>query len=89
VRGVRGADFIESHRLGPSVRPRRETTGAKLGVALELFEAGVAMMRAQLKLKKPRASARSIERMLVAWLADKPAHDYGSLKLCRREPRAH
>ena len=82
-------DLVESRRLGPPARPRRETPGARLGVALELFEAGVAMKRARLKEKWPRASRRTIELMLVKWLADKPPQYLGRKKTCRRAPKAH
>ncbi|MHB8876022.1 MAG: hypothetical protein ACYC8T_20220 [Myxococcaceae bacterium] len=86
---VREPDLVESHRLGPAARPRRETPGAKLRVSLELFEAGVAMMRARLRQRHPQASGRTIERMLVEWLGDKPPHDFGSTKAWRNRPKPH
>jgi hypothetical protein len=82
-------DLVESDRLGPAVTRRRASPGAKLRLSLELFEAGVAMMRARLKRKSPRASAAAIEQMLNAWLADKPPQRLGSTRTWHREPKQH
>jgi hypothetical protein len=45
--------------------------------AFEMFEFGVEMMAANLRRRHPNASAEEIERLLEAWLADRPGAELG------------
>jgi hypothetical protein len=49
-----------------------ETPDDRLRQAFELFEFGVEMMAANLRRRHPAASPEEIERLLEAWLADRP-----------------
>lgn len=84
---MRADDLVPSKRLGRAAKPRKESAGERLGTALELFEAGVAMKRARLREKHPRASPRTIERKLAEWLADKPPPDFSKARWRRRPKR--
>ena len=54
-----------------------EEAAAKLRTALDLHEAGVQMMRENLRRKFPESSADRIEEMLVAWLQTRPGAEHG------------
>lgn len=45
-----------------------DTLGARLRAALELADAGVDLMRQNLRRAHPEASAAEIDAMLIAWL---------------------
>jgi hypothetical protein len=46
-------------------------------LALELFEAGEALKRQQLRREHPEASEAEIEALLVAWLRERPGAPHG------------
>ena len=46
-------------------------------LALDLYEAGEAMMRRQLERRHPGAPPEEIERMLVEWLRERPGAPNG------------
>jgi len=50
----------------------RDAAQRRLRLALELFAAGEDVKRAQLRRQHPEASDEEVERLLVAWLRDKP-----------------
>jgi Rv0078B-related antitoxin len=45
--------------------------------ALELFEAGVAMMRQNLRRRFPQADEKEIAERLAQWLQERPGAEYG------------
>lgn len=49
----------------------------KFRAALELHEAGVAVMRQNLRRRNPGASAAKIEELLSAWLRTRPGAEHG------------
>lgn len=49
----------------------------KLYAALELHDAGVALMRQNLRRRNPDASADEIDALLTAWLRTRPGAEYG------------
>lgn len=59
------------------MRSARETAAQRLAVALDLSEAGIQMMRQNLRRRHPRASARTIQELLDAWLAERPGAELG------------
>jgi hypothetical protein len=54
-----------------------ETAKDRLLAAFELFEFGVEMMAATLRRRHPEASPEQIERMLEAWLQERPGAEDG------------
>jgi hypothetical protein len=50
---------------------------ARLRLALDLFEAGEAMMRQRLRREHPDADDVEIERRIVAWLRERPGAEHG------------
>jgi hypothetical protein len=54
-----------------------ETPRDRLIQAFEMFEFGVEMMAANLRRRHPNASSDEIERLLEAWLADRPGAELG------------
>ena len=50
---------------------------AKLRQTFDLFEAGVSMKRASLRREHPHADADEIERLLRAWLMERPGAEHG------------
>jgi hypothetical protein len=54
-----------------------ETARDRLLAAFDLFEFGVEMMAATLRRRHPEASAEQIERMLDAWLQERPGAEDG------------
>jgi hypothetical protein len=48
-----------------------------LRLAFDLFVAGEAMRRAQLRREHPTASEDEIEALLVAWLHERPGAPFG------------
>ena len=53
-------------------------------LALDLFEAGEQLMRANLRRRNPGASDAEIEAELRAWLAHRPGAEHGD---CPGRPR--
>ncbi|HEY7700083.1 MAG TPA: hypothetical protein VIE88_16780 [Vicinamibacteria bacterium] len=53
------------------------TPSEKLGIALELFESGVAMMRETLKREHPTESEAQIEERLRQWIRHRPGAEDG------------
>jgi hypothetical protein len=53
------------------------TPAARLRAALDLFEDGVAMMRASLRRRHPAASEDEMRRLLREWLYDRPGAEQG------------
>jgi hypothetical protein len=51
--------------------------GAKLQLAFELFDAGVDLMRQNLRRRHPAASERELEERLVQWLRTRPGAEHG------------
>lgn len=49
----------------------------KLALAFDLFEAGVAMMRATLRRRHPEVADAEIERRLAVWLRTRPGAEQG------------
>ena len=62
-----------------------ETTAARLRLALDLFETGVAMKRQTLRRERPSASAAEIESALAEWLIERPGAIDGDAPGRRRE----
>ena len=54
-----------------------ETLADRLAMAFELFEFGVEMMAANLRRRHPEAPPDEIERLLEAWLAERPGAELG------------
>jgi hypothetical protein len=50
---------------------------ARLRLALDLFEAGEAIMRQNLRRRFPAASAAEIEERLDRWLSERPGAEFG------------
>jgi hypothetical protein len=64
----------------PPERPASDelaAAAARLRLALELFEAGEAIKRAQLARERPGASDAEIEALVVAWLRERPGAEHG------------
>lgn len=55
----------------------RGTPAERLKVALELFDLGVGIMRQNLRRRNPGATEDEIERLLTAWLRDRPGAELG------------
>jgi len=49
----------------------------RLRTAFELFEAGVNLMKASLKRRRPHASPEDIEALLAEWLVERPGAPFG------------
>lgn len=62
------SDSLRSGTMGPA---------DKLQAAFELHEAGVALMRQNLRRRHPDASQERIEELLTAWLRTRPGAEYG------------
>lgn len=57
--------------------PPHETTHGSLRAAFDLFEAGVALMRQNLRRQYPDAADDDIERRLQTWLHHRPGAETG------------
>jgi hypothetical protein len=55
----------------------RMSPAEKFRAALELHEAGVAVMRQNLRRRNPGASVAKIEELLSAWLRTRPGAEHG------------
>ncbi len=58
-------------------RTGAEGAAQRLRLALDLFAAGEAMMRENLRRRFPGAGAEEIEERLVAWLSERPGAELG------------
>jgi hypothetical protein len=50
---------------------------ARLRLALDLFESGVALMRQKLRRERPSAQEAEIDAAVVAWLRTRPGAEHG------------
>ncbi len=50
---------------------------ARLRLALDLFESGVALVRQRLRRERPSATEDEIEAAVVAWLRTRPGAEHG------------
>jgi Rv0078B-related antitoxin len=57
--------------------PRADEPAAKLRLACDLFDTGVAMMRQTLQRRFPTASDQAIADALAAWLRERPGAEHG------------
>ena len=57
--------------------PRTDDPAAKLRLALDLFDSGVAMMRETLRRRFPNAPDQTIAEALAAWLRERPGAEHG------------
>lgn len=55
----------------------RTDAAVRLRIALDLFAAGEALMRQNLRRRLPDASAAEIEEHLCAWLTERPGAEFG------------
>jgi hypothetical protein len=46
-------------------------------LTLDLFDAGVQLMRQNLRRRNPEADDQTINRQLVSWLRERPGAEYG------------
>ena len=53
------------------------TPAERLRIALDLHDAGVEMMRQNLRRRHPDVDENEIERLLVAWLHERPGAEQG------------
>jgi hypothetical protein len=53
------------------------TPAARLRLALDLFESGVALMRQRLRRERPDADEQELERALAEWLRTRPGAEAG------------
>ena len=56
---------------------RANELAERLRLAFDLFAAGEALMRQNLKRRFPGASAEEIEARLAAWLSERPGAELG------------
>jgi hypothetical protein len=54
-----------------------EDAASKLRTCFALHEAGVAIMRENLRRKHPQASPEEIDQMLAEWLQTRPGAEHG------------
>lgn len=57
--------------------PRDADPAAKLRAAFDLFVAGRRLMRQNLRRRNPAASDEEIDRLLGAWMRDRPGAEHG------------
>jgi hypothetical protein len=60
-----------------TAKPGAETLRDRLFATFDLFEFGVGMMAANLRRRHPGASPQEIERLLDAWLIERPGAEEG------------
>jgi hypothetical protein len=58
-------------------REPSEILAARLRTAFDLFDAGVALKREQLRRERPDLGPEELERRLVAWLRTRPGAEHG------------
>lgn len=52
-------------------------SGERLRLALDMFEAGERIMRAQLRRRHPDVSEDEVEDLLRGWLRERPGAEFG------------
>ena len=52
-------------------------------LTLDLFDAGVQLMRQNLRRRSPEADEKAINRQLVSWLRERPGAEHGD---CQGRP---
>jgi hypothetical protein len=52
-------------------------------LTLDLFDAGVQLMRQNLRRRSPEADEKAIDRQLVSWLRERPGAEHGD---CQGRP---
>ena len=57
--------------------PERLTPAQRMRLAGDLFEAGVQLMRQNLRRRNPGAAEAEIEALLSAWMATRPGAEAG------------
>ena len=57
--------------------PDQEKAAAALRCALDMHEAGVALMRQNLRRRHPEARDSEVDELLAEWLATRPGAEYG------------
>ncbi len=62
---------------GETTRHARDEAAARLRLALELFEAGLEMMRQKLRRDHRDLADHEIEARLAAWLRERPGAEFG------------
>jgi hypothetical protein len=61
----------------------RSNPARSFRLTLDLFDAGVQLMRQNLRRKDPQADDQAIERQLVSWLRERPGAEHGD---CQGRP---
>lgn len=61
----------------PVTEQPEPTLGEKLAMALDLAEAGVDLMRENLRRRHPQATESELDAMIVAWLRERPGAEQG------------
>ena len=54
-----------------------QAAARRLRLALDLYEAGVAMMKQKFRREHPELSDAEIEARLAAWLVERPGAEFG------------
>ena len=57
--------------------PSEATAARTFRLTLELFDAGVRLMRQNLRRSHPRADQQEVDRQLLAWLRERPGAEHG------------
>ena len=60
-----------------AAKPSTETLRDRLLATFDMFELGVDMMAANLRRRHPHASPEEIERLIDAWLLERPGAEEG------------
>ena len=60
-----------------AAKPSAETLRDRLLAAFDMVELGVDMMTANLRRRHPHASSEEIERLIDAWLLERPGAEEG------------
>ncbi len=60
-----------------SVPTARKKAGARLRMALDLFETGMEMMRRKLRRDHPDLADHEVEARLESWLQERPGAQFG------------
>ena len=75
--GAAGRALVQNGTVPYRVTGDLTVAAARLRPALDLFEAGEAMMRQPLRREHPDADDVEIERRIVAWLRERPGAVHG------------
>ncbi len=68
-------------------REQLERAATNLKTALRLYDAGIAMKRAQLRRADPADDDAEVDRRLVVWLRTRPGAEHGDAEGQPRESR--